>query len=102
MATNFLSSVSIAPLSTRPFYVPGMENDPEDMFDVISVGPPFQYVVPSFEVLAVEIRQIKITGQQLGVIKNYDLFIRNDSSICRAYPARMAVKDVVVIEVNTF
>ena len=51
-----LSSVSATSLQSRPFYVQGMENDPEDIFDVVSVGPPFQYVIPSFDVLAVELR----------------------------------------------
>ena len=101
MAGNSLTSVSVAPLRTRPSYVQGMEDDPEDCFDVVSIGPPFSYVIPSFEVLAVELRQMKILGQLDGVEKHHDLFIRNEASLCRSYPARMTVKDVVVIEVRS-
>ena len=96
-----LSSVSATSLQSRPFYVQGMENDPEDIFDVVSVGPPFQYVIPSFDVLAVELRQMRIVGrhQVTGEEKNYDLFVRNEASLCRSYPARMTVKDLLVIQV---
>ena len=41
----------------------------------------------------------------LGVLdeveKGYDLFIRNEASLCQAYPERMTVKDNCTIEVPT-
>ena len=40
-----------------------MEDDPEDVFDIVSVGPLFKYVVPSFNFLAVELCSIRIAGQ---------------------------------------
>ena len=96
-----LSSVSATSLQSRPYYVQGMEDDPDDIFNVVSVGPPFQYVIPSFDVLAVELRQMRIVGrhQVTGVEKQYDLFVRNEASLCRSYPARMTVKDVLLIQV---
>ena len=94
--TSVLSCVSVAPLSTRPWYVQGMEDDPNAMFDVVSLGPPFSYVIPSFDVLAVELRQMVIVGQEEGVEAHYDLFVRNNVSLRRSYPARMTVKDFVV------
>ena len=79
----------------------GMEDDPEDVFDVVSVGQPFRYVIPSFDVLAMEVRKIKIVGQHRLSFeeKCYDLFIRNNSSLIRPYPARLTVTNLVVIEV---
>ena len=55
----------------------GVEDDPDDVFDVVSVGPPFLYVIPSFDVLRVELRQLRIVGDLDGVEKLYDLFARN-------------------------
>ena len=77
----------------------GLENEPEDVFDVTAVGPPFQYVIPGFEVLAVELRQMRILGVLDEEEKSYDLFIRNEASLRRAYPERMTVKDYCMIEV---
>ena len=37
----------------------------------------------------------QVTGEE----KNYDLFVRNEASLCRSYPARMTVKDLLVIQV---
>ena len=64
-----------------------------------SVGPPFQYVIPSFDVLSMELRQMRIIGVLDEVEKSYDLFVRNELSLCRGYPGRMTVKDYCIIEV---
>lgn len=77
----------------RPSYVAGLENEPEDVFDVIAVGPPFQYVILGFNVLTVELRQMRILGKLDEVEKTYDLCVRNESSLCRAYPERMTVQE---------
>lgn len=37
-SSSTLSAVSAAPLQSRPSYIQGMEDDPEDIFDVVSVG----------------------------------------------------------------
>ena len=54
MASNSLHSVSLSPLSTRPSYVPGEENDPDDEFDVLCVGDPFKGNVAVYKVLNLE------------------------------------------------
>ena len=92
-----LSAVATSPLQTRPGYILGMEEDPDDIFHM-TVGRTFCYVIPSFDVLAVRLCQMKIVGQhQLsGEQKQYDLFVRDDASLCRSYPSRMTVKQVVI------
>ena len=48
-----LSSVSIVPVSSRPGYDPAVETK-RDCMCVLSVGPTFQYVIPSFDILQVD------------------------------------------------
>ena len=86
-----LSSVSVAPVTSRPSYVPGAG---DDVIDVLSLGPPFPYIIPSFDVLRVELRQMKVAVVMGGVDTNYDLFIRNQPSLSPTYPARMTVKGI--------
>lgn len=62
MSSSPLYAVTVVPLAERPSYVVGSESDPDDVFDVIAVGPPFQYIIPGFDVLAVELRQMHILG----------------------------------------
>ena len=100
MASNSLHSVSLSPLSTRPSYVPGEENDPDDEFDVLCVGDPFKYVIPSFDLLAVEIRKILITGLSNGAVVYYNVFVCNLPSLIHSLPARMTVKDFTFIQVS--
>ena len=45
----------------------------EEKVAIISAGVPFQYPIPYFDVLAVELRQIKLFPPE-----HYDAFIRND------------------------
>ena len=79
-------------------------NDEDDEVWVNSIGDPFMYVIPSFDVLAVELRQIPISGYSKinGEEKHMDLFIRNDDSLCRAYPSLMVIKDFTIIEVSMY
>ena len=51
----------------------------EEKVAIISAGVPFQYPIPYFDVLAVELRQIKL---EWGLFppEHYDAFIRNDYS----------------------
>ena len=103
MASSQLTCVSLAELSSRPSYVPESD-EPDDMFWVLNMGAPFKYVIPSFDVLAVELRQMRVGGDRNGVGQVYDVFIRgNDVSLTsKNYPALMLVKDYINIEVRTY
>ena len=68
---------------------------------VVCVGPPFLYTIPSFDVLAVEMRQIKVkTYSSEDEEKHYDMFIRNLPSFTRLFPAWMAVRAATVVNVS--
>ena len=97
-----VSGVSFAPISTRPWHYEGVEDEPEDCVCALSVGPPFTYVIPSFDLLRVELRQmcVKAYTAQEGEEKQYDFFIRNSQSLCRSYPAWMIVKDATIVKVR--
>ena len=97
-----LSSVSITPLTARPSFVPGTENDPTDVVDALSLGPPFQYIIPGFDVLRVELRQLKVAFVLDGVDRTIDLFVPNQSSLCHSYPARMTIKGFLVVDVSSY
>ena len=95
-----LSCVSFADLSSRPSYVPD-DNEPDDPFWVLTLGPSFRYVIPSFDVLAVELRQMRVGGDSKGAGQVYVIFIRaDDVSLMKNYPALMRVKDYLNIEVR--
>ena len=51
-----------APKSSRPQYDPSSDDEPDDCVCVLSVGMPFRYVIPSFDIIAIEMRQMKIEG----------------------------------------
>jgi len=90
-----------APKSSRPQYDPSSDDEPDDCVCVLSVGMPFRYVIPSFDIIAIEMRQMKIEGYTTdGEERNYDIFIRNDPSLCRLYPVWMVIRDGTVIEVR--
>ena len=58
---------------------------------------PFQHVIPSFQFLSVELRQVRVKGYTTkGEEKTYDMFVRNEPSLCRAHPAWTMAKDVTV------
>ena len=88
-------------LNLRPNYRPGEEDEPDDMFDVIRMGPLFRYLIPTFDVLLVGMHQIQITGDCHGVTKVYDLFIHDHSVLNDVLlPAVITAKDYVLIPVS--
>ena len=89
--------VSWAPPQSRPNYDPSME-ETNDCFCVLSLGVPLKYVIPSFDLLAVEIRHMSVKGYNKDGEEEY--FIRNDPSLCRVYPVWMEATDVTLIEVG--
>ena len=91
MSSGSLSSESVAPITLQPSYVPGTADNPGDVFDVLA---------SRFNVLFVELRQMKITVTVDGVNSNYDLFVRNQPSLCRTYLTRMTMKNFAVIVVS--
>ena len=96
-----LTAAYFASKSSRPHYDPSTD-EPDDCVCVLSVGMPFRYVIPSFDVIAIEMRQLRMKGYTPeGEERNYDIFIRNDPSLCRQYPVWMVIKDGTVIEVRT-
>jgi len=60
------------------------------------------YIIPSFDVLAVPLRHLRIRGfsRKDGQELVYDVFIRNCSSLDRLYPAEMIIKNVTIIKVS--
>ena len=45
-------------------------------------------MIPSFQFLSVELRQIRVKGYiPDGEARMYDMFVRNEPSLCRAHPA---------------
>ena len=66
----------------------------------------FLYVLPGFDILGIELRHIKVKG--FGKTGNeediFDMFIKNDISLLRSYPAALIIKDlavVIVLKYNT-
>lgn len=99
---NELSCVSVSDPSSRPSYGAD-DNEIDDMFWVLHVGPSFKYVIPSFDVLTVELRHIRVGGDSNGAGQVYDIFIRgNDLSLMnKVYPALMTAKDYMNIAVGS-
>ena len=94
--------VSVTPMSSRPWYHQGAEDEQEDCVCVLSIGPPFKYVIPSFDVLQIQLRQLKIMGyDSKGDDKYYDFFIRHSPSLSHEYPAWMIIKDATIVKVRT-
>ena len=65
---------------------------------VLSMGVPFRYVIPSFDVIAIEMWQMKIKGYTAE--GEDDIFICNNPSLCQLYPVWMFIRDGTVIEVR--
>lgn len=80
------ASVYSAPPRTRQWFDSSSGNEPDDEVCLLTLGDPFRYTIPTFDVLAVELRQVCIRGYADGEERVYDAFIRNDSSLCRSYP----------------
>jgi hypothetical protein len=90
-----------APSSARPFYDPKSEDDVKDCFSVLGIGPPFPFVIPSFDVLSVELKPLRIHGATpQGEEHTYDGFIRNDPSLSHSLPAWMTVMDSTIVDVS--
>ena len=96
------AAVYFAPKSSRPQYGPSSDNEPDDCVrGLLSVGLPFRYVIPIFDNIAIEMWQMKVKGYTTdGEECNYDIFIRNNPSLCRLYPVWMVIRDGTVIEVR--
>lgn len=94
--------VYYAPKAWRP-----SQDDPanseDDEVTVLSAGEKFMYVIPSFDVLALPLRHLKIKGcsRQDGQELVFDVFVRNCPSLNRVYPSAMIIKDVTIIKVST-
>ena len=66
----------------------------------MSVGPKFEFVIPSLDVIAVDLRSMKVQGYTVeGELRCCDYFVRDDSSLDRIYPATMEVTNGTVVEV---
>ena len=93
-----LTCVSVSTPSARPSYIAG---EAEDEFVVINIGSPFRYIIPRFDVLSVELCQMRIAGNAHGTGPVYDIFVRNDDgSLSQSYPVNMRVKDFLRVEVR--
>ena len=68
---------------------------------VLSAGIKFLYVLPGFDVLGIELRHIKVKGfGKTGKEEDtFDMFIKNDTSLLRSYPAALMIKDLTVVPV---
>ena len=91
--------------SQRPSFDPSVDTDGNcyGEFCVLSLGKPFKYVIPSFDVLCVELRLIRVEGvNDDGQNQIYDIFIRNDPDLNRVYPTWMSAMDVCIVEKSEF
>ena len=71
-----------------------------DYIYVMSVGPKFEFVIPSLDVIAVDLRSMKVQGYTVeGELRCCDYFVRDDPSLDRIYPATMEVTNGTVVEV---
>ena len=71
---------------------------------ILSVGVPFAYTLPYFDVLAVELRQVKVERQlnDAATTERFDAFIRSDASLDCSYPMSVFVTDAFLIEVSGY
>lgn len=95
--------VFYAPRNTRQLYDEAADQQPYDVVQVLSIGLPFRYNIPSFDVLAVEMRQLRVKGYTAeNIEKHYDIFVCNHAAggLDRVYPAWMTIKDGTIVEVN--
>ena len=94
--------VHYVPKQYRPLQDSPESSEEDDTITVTSIGESFIYVIPSFDVLGVELRHVAVKGYMRKTYeeKCYDLFIREDSSLIREYPSAMTIKDVTIIKVK--
>lgn len=101
--SSSLSCVSVVPLSARFSTDDDTGCDSDDCACVQKLGPVLNYIIPSFPVLQVAVRRMRVKGvNQKGEELEYDFFIRDDSSLYRGYPAWMTVKYAMAMTVNSF
>ena len=88
-----------APRLSRVCYDPTIDgNNHDDEVLVLSVGQPFRYNIPSFDLLVVEPRKMKVKGSTSeGEEKHYDIYIRNLRSFTHVYPVWMAIRDATIL-----
>ena len=102
-STSTTACVFHVPKNTRQLYDEDADQQPDDVVQVLSLGSPFRYNIPSFDLLAVEMRQLKVKGYTTeNIEKHYDIFVCNHSAsdLERVYPAWMIIKDATVIQVS--
>ena len=69
---------------------------------VLSAGEKFLYVLPDFDVLMIELRHLRVKGFPKANPEDvYDIFIKNDASLCRFLPAGIIIKDLAILKVVT-
>ena len=81
--------------------VPSCEGSIEERMIILSIGEPFKYIIPNFEVLAVNMRQVKLERESevTGLDEQFDAFIRDDEWLHRSYPAYIHVTNAFIIKV---
>ena len=57
-----LATAYFALKTSHPQYDLSADDEPHNCVCVLSVGEPFHYVIPSFDVIAIEMRQLKVKG----------------------------------------
>ena len=94
------ASVFLAPASSRPRdHSDG--NEDNDEVCILTLGDPFRYTISSFDVIAIELRQLRMKGYNTdGEELTFNAFIRNDPSLNRSYPAWMTITDGTAIDIR--
>ena len=97
--------VSFTSESQRPTaYVPEIDENGQETYPdflVEAACSPFLYVIPSFDVISVKLRQLKAIGRDAdGKETPYDIFIRNYGETTPPLPAILIVKDLTVVKVS--
>ena len=84
--------------------VPSCEGSTEERMIILSIGEPFKYIIPNFEVLVVNMRQVKLERESevTGLDEQFDTFIRDDEWLHRSYPAYIHVTDVILLRGSAF
>ena len=93
------------PPASRPSLLYSRDGD-DDVYPMFyvesdeSVCSSFLYNIPSFAVISVGLRHLKVKGRDAdGKEITYDLFIRNDASLPPELPALITVKDTTIVKV---
>ena len=90
----------MAPASSRPRDHSDGDKDNDEVC-ILTLGEPFRYTIPSFDVIAIELRQLRMEGYNTDAEElTFDAFIRNDPSLNHSYPAWMTITDGTAIDVR--